>query len=137
MSGDHQHLAAHTATTIYTPPQEPLTMLCVRCQALCSSIDLHQDNDFLHHETVEEIRTSAHFGCRFCNIIHREIEENLDEPVSISFRVAIKTRRDAGIEVSFVDTIPEITRSPQNDRRRPVIYVIFSSFRLPSESSCA
>ncbi len=112
-------------------------MLCDKCQALCASIDRHQDNDFLHHETVEELRTSAHLGCRLCNIIYREIEENLDEPVSILSLVAIKTRRDVGIEVSFVDTFPEVARKVQNDRRRPIIYVIFSSFRLPSKSSCA
>jgi hypothetical protein len=51
--------------------------------------------------------------------------------------VAIKTRRDIGIEVSFVDPIPELAGGPQNDRKPPVIHVIFQSLSLPSKFSCA
>jgi hypothetical protein len=115
----------------------PATMLCAKCQGLCSSIHPHQDNDFPHHETVEELRTSANSGCLLCKIIHRDLGGELDERINISIRVTIKTRRDTGIEVSFVDPGRELAGGPRNDRKPPVVYVIFQSFSLPRKFSCA
>ena len=106
-------------------------MLCARCQALCSQIDPHQDKDFLHHETVEELRAGANAGCRLCKIIHVDVEKKLDAPISSSSRVTTKTRRDIGIEVSFVDPVPGLAGGARNDRKSPVVYVIFQSFGLP------
>jgi hypothetical protein len=123
--------AASTNTTISATIQESATMLCGRCQALCSSIDPHKDNDFLHHETVEELRTNANSGCLLCKIIHRDLVEKLDGPISISSKVTIKTRRDIGFEASFVDSVPDLSGGPRNDGKSPVVYVVFESFRLP------
>lgn len=110
-------------------------MLCANCQALCSLIDPHQDKDFLHHETVKELRTSANLGCHLCKVIYGDIEGNLDKSVSISSKVAIKTRRDTGLEVALVEPIGDLAKGPHNNRKPPIIHVIFQSFSLPSKSS--
>lgn len=100
-------------------------MLCAICQALCSSIDPHQDYDFHHYETVGELRTSADSGCLLCKIIHGDLEKELNEPINVSSRGTIKTRRNIGIVVLFVGPVP------RNDRKSPVVYLIFQSFDQP------
>jgi hypothetical protein len=113
------------------------TMLCAKCQTLCSSIDPHQDNDFVHHETVEELRTSSIWGCHLCKIIHRATKEKPHESISVSSKVTIKTRQDSGIEVSFVDPVPKSAGDPRNGKKSPVVYVIFQSIDLPRKFRCA
>lgn len=105
-------------------------MLCVKCQALCSTIDPYQDSDFLHYETINELRTSANLACLLCKIIHEDLEKKLSKPMSLACRLVIKTRRDIGIEVSF-----QPTEGLQNDSKYPVVYVVFQSFSLPREYS--
>lgn len=107
-------------------------MLCAKCRDLCSLVDPHQDKDVLHYENVEELRRSADSGCRLCRIVHTDLSEKRLEAPNISYRMTIKTRRNIGIEASFVATVPEAGGGPQTDEKSPVVYVIFQNPELPS-----
>jgi len=110
-------------------------MLCIKCHDLCGLVDPHQDKDFLHHETFVELHQSADSGCRLCQIIHRGFEEKREKATSESCAVMIKSRRNTGMEVSFVATNPRAGGDPQARGDSLVIAVIFESLELPREYS--
>lgn len=64
-------------------------------------------------------------------MIHKALMEKISNPISISSRVTIKIRRNIGIEVSFVDSVPKLTGG-----KSPVVYVIFQSIDLPRKFNC-
>jgi hypothetical protein len=108
-------------------------MLCIKCQDLCGLVDPHQDKDFLHHQTLVELHQSADSGCRLCQIIHRGFEEKREKATSESCAVMIKSRRNTGIEVSFVANNPRAGGDAQAKGDSLVIAVIFESLELPRE----
>jgi hypothetical protein len=106
-------------------------MSCLRCGALCNSIDPHKDNDFVHYQTVEALHTSAVSGCRLCKIIYTELE-SLNVTVDGSASVTVKIKRDLGFEVTVAEGTPGLAEFAP--KRKPLVfYVIFQSFKLPSK----